>query len=338
VQADKFIPVAVEVSAMMDAKDATGDLFRKIAKEGHYGVMAATRTAQGTYLITPQGDLLKSGNTQNAKSTLTLMNDALAAWKKIPADKRYPSKISEKDSTKAVATKFPTDGLALDVSLRKFFPRKLSDSPVDAKVLAESGLPERLKAFAQKKPETYWEVEWNQDHAWFTKTEARNLLPEMLAKGQKSKCDPLLAARLARLHMLDTVRALADVYPDDAVRKAELRCEVTDVVGEEVIVRFEGEVHVKQSGLTPFARTADQTSPVPKKSVREYDSKLLGKATFNLKTGKYMTFELVALGRKTGGSKLSPFEECAMGVTFTMTESTTHDLVEPRYLSQYGWK
>lgn len=337
-RAEKFIPVAVEVGGVMAAKNEFGDLFRKAAEAGHYGRMAATRTAQGTYLITPAGGLLASGNEQNPKATLQLIDKALAAWDKLPAADRLPAKPPAADTRSGPKSKFPDGGLALDVSLRKQFPRPLTDQPVSAKVLEGSGLPARLQTFAGRKPETYWEVEWNQDHAWLTKQEARKLLPDELVKGKAGKVDPDLVTRLARLHMLDTVRALADVYPAECVSAAELTAEVVKADGDVVEVRYTGAVKVKQEKLPPFARTADQTSPVPKKPERGYDAKLLGKATYDRKRERFTAFELVALGEKTGGSKLSPFDRTHMGVTFTLAKPAAFDPIEPRYLSEYGWK
>jgi hypothetical protein len=337
-KAAKFLPVAVEAGGMMAAKGEYGDLFRKTAEAGHYGKTAATRTAQGTYLITPSGRLLASGNDQNPKATLKLMDDALAAWDKLPAADRLPAKPPPADARSGPKSKFPDGGLALDVSLRKFFPRPLTADPVSAKVLEASGLPARLQAFAKRKPETYWEVEWNQDHAWFTKEEARKLLPAELTAGAKGSADESLVKRLARLHLTDTVRALADAYPPECVTEAVLTAEVTGVKGDAVQVKFEGKVKLEQSKLPPFARTADETSPVPKRPTRGYSATLLGKATFDAKQQQFTAFEVVALGEKAGGSKLSPFEATTMGVTLTLAKPAAFDPIEPRYLSLYGWK
>lgn len=337
-KAGAFLPVAVEVSTIMAAKNEYGDLFRKVAGEGHYGQGAATRTRQGTYLIAPSGRLLASGNEQNAKATLRLMEKATAAWEALPAKDRFPAVPPAAAARAAAGSKFPDGGLALDVSLRKLFPRPLQDRPVDAKVIAASGLPDRLQRFARLKPETYWEVEWNQDHAWFTKAEARALLPPTLAPGQTAAADPTLVTRLARLHMLDTVRALADVYPADRVKTAELTAEVVGVDGDVADVRFTGAVRLQQTGMPPFARTADLTSPVPKKPDRGYDARLLGRAKYDRKKERFVAFELVGLGEKSGGSKLSPFETAVMGVTFTLAKPSAHEPIEPRYLSEYGWR
>lgn len=337
-KAVKFIPVAVEVGALSAAKGEYGDLFRKIAAEGHYGKGGLGRTQQGTYFACPSGKFLSSGNEQNPKATLLLMEKALKAWDALGAKDRLPAKMPAEDARYKPKTKYPADGLVLDVSMRKVFPRPLTDAPVDAKILADSGLPRPLQRYARNKPETYWEVEWNQDHAWFTKEEARRLLPTTLEKGASGKADPQLVTRLARLHLLDTVRALADVYPADCVKEAVLNAEVVEVDGDQVVVRFEGAVLLNQTGLPPFARTADQTSPVPKKPERGYEAKLLGRAKYDLKKERFDTFELVALGKKTGGSKLSPFDKTIMGVTFTLAAKSAFDPIEPRYLSQYNWR
>jgi hypothetical protein len=336
-EAEKFIPVAVEVSQLIAAQNEFGDMFRKIAEEGHYGKVSGG-TRQGTYMLTPAGRLLSSGNRQKPESTLELMQQALAEWEKLPRAERLPAQLPAADARALPKSKFPEDGLSLYVSLRKFFPRPLRDEPVDARVIATSGIPPRLAAFARNKPETYWEVEWNQDHAWFTREEARRLLPERLTPGAAGKADPALVARLARLHMLDTVRALADVYSPEHVKDTTLSANIVAVTGDVAEVRFTGSVRILQTGMEAFARTVDQTSPVPKKPERGYDATLLGRAKYDRKRERFIAFELVALGEKTGGSKLSPFDKTTMGVSFTLSPPDAEEPIEPRYLSQYGWK
>jgi hypothetical protein len=335
-QIKKFVAVGLEVGTMMEAEGEVGDIFRKIANEGHYG-NANGRTRQGKYLITPSGKLLSSGNQQDPNATLKLMSQALDKWKKMSKDERLPSKLPSFEPRKNSAQDFG-GRLMLDVSLRKIFPRPLTDSPVDSRIIAESGLPFPLQRFARNKPETYWEVEWNQDHAWFTAGEARRLIPAKLEKGESGKADPALVTRLARLHLLDTVRALADIYPVDAVKDATLNAEVENVVDGIAEIRFIGSIRTFQTGLRVFERTADQTSPIPKKPERGYDANLLGKAKFDIKQKRFIEFELVALGEKTGGSKLSPFDTTLMGVTLTLAKPTLFDPIEPRYLSQYDWR
>ena len=241
--AEKFIAVGVEVGALSTDKGEAGKLFQQIAKQGHYGKSPAAITLQGTYLATPAGKLLASGNEQNPNATLDLLTKATSAWNRLTQEERLPKTAPTPDAQSK--SKFPNGWLALDVSLRKFFPRPLKNTPPAAAVLEKSGLPPRLRLYARTKPETYWDVEWNQDHAWFTSAEARKLLPHKLVKGERGQADLALIERLARLHILDTVRALADVYPADSVKDATLNAEVVGVQDGIAEVTFEGRVRLQ---------------------------------------------------------------------------------------------
>jgi hypothetical protein len=329
--------VGAEVSRLERDSGKVGELFRELARQGHYPTGS---TKQGTYLITPSGLLLSSGNSQNAGRTRRLLEESLQQYAALAREKRVLERpLFAKPARKEPphSPLYPKDGLVLDVSLRRFFPRPLRNSPPDPEVIERSGLPLRLKRYAQTKPETYWDVAWNQDHAWFTSAEATRLLPTKLVRGERAEVDPALVRRLARLHLLDTVRALADVYPPESVEEAALSSEITELAGKLVKLRFEGKVRLAQSGLRPFARTSDQTAPVPRKPERSYEAKLLGRAHYDRHLKRFVVFELLALGKKTGGSTFSAFAETTMGVAFTLAGQGIPDRVEPRYLREYGW-
>ena len=53
-----FVPAADEVHRLFHGQGPECDLFRAIAKDGHYGAHATSRTRQGTYVATPNGVLL----------------------------------------------------------------------------------------------------------------------------------------------------------------------------------------------------------------------------------------------------------------------------------------
>lgn len=320
----------------MLAKGNEGDFFRKLAAEGHYG-KTSVGTRQGTYLASPTGKLLASGNEQKASATIKLLDRGLNEWNKLAKADRLPTKIPElKNKSKS---RLPENGLVFDVSLRKMFPRDLRDTPVDPKIVAASGLPANRMMMAKIKPETYWEVEWNQDHAWLSQEEAKKFLPAKLQQGQTVVVDKEILVRIVRLHMLDTVRALADYYPVDCVKDVELKSSIQEINEKEQVIsiRFEGSTHLKQTGIPVFARTVDQTSMIPKKSERSYEAKILGQAKYDLKNQKFTEFELLSYGKKTGGSKLSPFDDTMMGVLFSLSKPSAFDALEPRYFSQYGW-
>lgn len=337
--AKKFVPVALEVNRQLEQPDETGRLFKQVVEQGHYGRSRAG-TRQGTYLVTPAGDFLVSGNEQNPEATLRLMRSAQAKW-----DGNKHSRQAKRDDAapgpRSESVEFPDNAICLTVDLRKCFPRAIRDTPIDPSVFDQADVPrflrQRLKMYSRGKPESFWEIERNQDHAWLTQREARRLLPESLTTGASGMVDQNIVNRLARLHMLDTVRTLADFYSEDHVKETRLRASVTSVNGDLVSVRFEGRVFLQQSNVRMFQRTADRTTPIPKTPERSYRANLLGRATYNQRTQNFELLEIVALGTKAGGSRFSPFPETAMGIAFTLVESGDSTPTAPRYFSQYDW-
>jgi hypothetical protein len=330
-----FLPVAVEVSVAMSAEGNAGDWFRAVAKQGHFGRTLLAPTQQGTYIVTPTGDLLASGNSLDPAGMLALFERAQRAWDARPeTSRRRPTAVAP-PATSAFRGQQPA--LALEVTMRRFFPRTLSDQPASPERLRASGLPRYLQRYAADKPETYWDVAENHDQAWFTASEARRLLPPRLAAGERAAVDPALMLRLARLHMLDTVRALSEPYPAACVERAELVASVVAVTGEVAAIEFEGSVRMFQDQLPELARTNERTAAMPRQPQRGYDAVLLGKATFHVKTSAFITLELIALGSKIGGSKLSAFASSTMGVAFVLAPANRAGQTAPRFLAEYGW-
>jgi hypothetical protein len=332
----KFLPVAVEVAAAMSADGTAGDWFRAVAKQGHFGRTLLAPTQQGTYFATPAGKLLASGNSLDAAGMLALCQQAQRAWDAQPkAERRPPPATTTAPTTAAVHSSKPA--LALAVTLRRFFPRALSDQPASPEQLRASGLPRYLQRYVADKPETFFEVAENHDQAWFTADETRAWLPPRLVAGERAPVAPAQVQRLARLHMLDTVRALAEPYPAACVKHAELTATVVAVAADIATIEFEGSVQMFQEQLPELARTNERTAAVPRQSQRGYDAVLLGKATFDIKTGAFTSFELIALGEKIGGSKLSAFASSPMGIAFMLAPADRAGQTAPRFLAEYGW-
>src|SRR5207245_4012449 len=79
---------------------------------------------------------------------------------------------------------YPKSGLVLYVTSR--------DMPRDANA---------------KAPKAKWqELAWNQDYAWFTRSEARQFLPEQAQAGRKQDLPAALLHRIACAHRVDNVR------------------------------------------------------------------------------------------------------------------------------------
>ena len=173
---------------------------------------------------------------------------------------------------------------------------------------------------------------WNLDHVWFTKAEARALLPAKPKVGDKQEWPRPQIVRLARFHLIDSVNGLRygqrPMFKDEEVQKASMATVVDKVEGDVVTVHFEG--HTLASTQKPL--------------VRGCDSELLGTGTFNLKTGRFTAFDLVGLTSRwggTGGGKSNDRKgevgPQPLGFTFSLSGDSPMERVPPMYVLGYNW-
>jgi hypothetical protein len=274
---------------------------------------ACTGLGQGQYAVTPSGELLASCATADPKEVATMLRDGLEKWAKMPKEKRLLAKAPDPtaaDRWRKYDKLYPADGLVLRTVCR--------DLPRD-------DIPRNLRDA------------WNQDFAWFRKAEARSFLPGDPAVGAKIDVPSPLVERLARFHLIDSVRALNyDSFPADAVERARLTSIVTGRDGDRISVRFEGETRCA------FKAPAIQATPAAS-AVQDggYEAKLLGKATFDVRAGRFMAFELVAVGPRWGKGNCNLRHDdpgpAAMGVVFTLAGDAPVDRIPPAHVGRYEW-
>ena len=181
-----------------------------------------------------------------------------------------------------------------------------------------------LRVVARDQTRERW-PDSNLDYAWFRKDEARTLLPAELKKGAKHNVPRELVQRLARFHLLDNVHALNyTFFPKEAIEKARLTSTVVQIEGDLVSLSFEGETR------------ASMVSP----KIIGYEPKLLGRATFNLKEQKFVSFELLAVGMRWGLGNCNQRHNPApalMGIVFTLAGDSPAERLPPAFISRYGW-
>ena len=190
------------------------------------------------------------------------------------------------------------------------------------KLYPDDGLVLRVVARDQKRER--W-PDSNLDYAWFRKDEARALLPAKPKKDAKHDVPRELVQRLARFHLLDNVHALNyTFFPKEAIEKARLTSTVLQVKDDLVSLIFEGET---------------RASLVSPKKIG-YEPKLLGRATFNLKEQKFVSFELLAVGLRWGLGNCNQRHNPApalMGIVFTLAGDSQAERLPPAFFSRYGW-
>jgi hypothetical protein len=297
----KFVPAADEVYRMQNLQTGTDPecrLFQKFAELGHYRRPGSTR--QGTYCVSPSGVLLGSINSNDPKRILELLEKSLAKWETLSRDERLLQTDPKKQlpNLKRPERFYPEDGLVLTVTSRDM-PRE-AEQPKAARV-------------------SWRETAWNQDFAWFTKAEARQFLPPEPKVGAKQDLPAPVVNRIACAHLIDNVRGQTSPFDEDQIKKAQLTAEVTAVDGKSVSLRIEGETSTAVDG--------------PRK--HSLDMRLLGTATFDLSKGKFVAFELVAVGVRAGSTQLNgrrgDMDPAPIGILFTLAGNDPCDRIAPAF-------
>jgi hypothetical protein len=299
--AARFVPAADEVYRMQNLKTGTDPecrLFQKFAELGHYRRPGATR--QGTYCVSPSGVLLGSVNSNDPRRIADLLDRSLARWGTLKREER----LLPTDPRKQLADiqrperHYPEGGLVLNVTSRDM-PREGGKANA-----ASAGWRERA---------------WNQDFAWFTRAEARQFLPPTAKVGKKRDLPVPLLHRIACAHLIDNVRGQTSPFEEGQVKKARLSTEVTAVNGDVVSLRLEGETRTAIEGRRGHG----------------LDMRLLGKATFDVARGRFLTFELVAVGSRWGRTQLNgrrgDTDAAPIGILFTLAADSPCERVAPAF-------
>jgi hypothetical protein len=313
----RFIPAADEVGHLQSGTDAECRLFQKIAEQGHFaGRTQPSFTRQGTYATTADGTLLASWNKTDPRIVAGKLREALENWDRLKAQGR---KFSGEDSLNlAQLTRadrfFPEDGLVLKVNTR--------DLPRD---------PPQEGRFAQA---------WNQDFAWFTKEEAGQFLPGEIEPGRTREVPRALVERLARFHFLDNVRGQTPPFPARAIEDATLTSRVTAVDGDVVSLRLEGRTKAVQKGDWSIRGFEDMNRPSGQE--RGLEMKLLGSARFDRKQGRFVAFEVVAVGIRWGGTQYNRRDNdlapAPFGAVLSLAGASRADRVAPEHFHGYEWR
>ena len=260
--AASFVAAADEVNVVLWQRGAPErEFFQAVGAKGHYG-----KPWQGVYMATPSGVFLGSTNQRDPKVVADLLRKALEAYKGM--DKAERLRTSAPGPSGDGPTRlYPADGLALRLYAR--------DLP-------------RADGSDQK---GYWVGAWNSDVAWFTKDEAKSMVP---TSGTKA-VDDKLVRRLVKYHLLDNVRGETRRFEDAQVKRAELAFTVTRTEGDLVHLKIEGSSLTEETG----------------EFTRGFDAKILGRATWNGE--KFTAFEMLAVGTRWGEASLTGARQSDLG-------------------------
>ncbi|MEM7164144.1 MAG: hypothetical protein AAF581_01695 [Planctomycetota bacterium] len=307
-----FIPVADEVFRLQGGDDPECLFFQAIAEQGHYrGGARGRSTRQGIYAFAPSGQLLASVNTLNAGAVTKMLQEAQEKWDQLPAAQRglAPEQRSMEGRHRWEWQR-PKDGLVLQTTSRDL-PRSQS-APVNPRPGA-----------------------WNRDYAWFTRDEARSLVPDDPHTGSQCSWPRPLVERLVRFHLVDNVRGQSQAFDATDIVHAALQSTVTRRQGSKVHVRVTGQTHAVGTREWRDHASPDRARP---RRERGFVSDLLGYAVYDVEQRRFVHFDVVAVGTRWGATQFNgrrnDTDAAPIGVTLRLSK---RDFVAPAFFQLYGW-
>lgn len=298
--------VADEVWHLQRGSDAECVQFQRMAEQGHYGGKSGTR--QGIYVCTAEGRLLSSVNSLDPAVVRSTLEDGLGAWGR----RSRPAQ----GATAAAASSwrwqdgFPVEGLVL-FSCNRTLP--------DARTPPRSSPAGR----------------WNVDHAWFNHAEARQWLPSSLEVGARRKLPSRIVERLARFHLVDSVRGQTLPFAVEELEDCTITTQVIHRDRNKVTILITGSTAAEADGEW---RMGDSDWRPERPWPRSIETELMGGAIYDAAKQRFVKFEMVAVGRWHGCTEFngrSEGESGAIGFVFALGADTPAGRVAPAFVDVY---
>lgn len=329
--AQRFVPATDEVWRLHNRDDLDCRFFQGFCEEGHYGGRARpTSTRQGIYCCTPSGKFLASINTTHAPAMAKMLERALAKWRTIPPDERYLpyDPAARAKEIRRAEQRFPEEGLALRVYSRD--------------------LPRR----GRKPPRDWRGRAWNVDSLWYLANEARQMIPADPKPDATCVWPAPLVQRLACRNLVDNVRGQTNGYR--LARVARLGTRVVSVDGPVVAVVFRGRTEAGTTKSWPGeseqpheaeAKDGDASGVQDLQAddpwARGVRTTLYGEGAFDLETGRFVRFELVAAGTRWGRTRFNFRQgddaEAPIAWAVVLDREDPARRVAPAELGRYDW-
>ena len=317
---EEFECVAVNCSLVQQADDDEGRYFRTLVlqsgiQSGRWEDMSfeeaeakaadwefgLTHTHQGHFAGTSEGLLLGSsfGHRDGGDATAEMLEQAFAKWGELPAPAAAPlvPSVGARDPKKSWPATPDDDWVVLQLTCR--------DLDADPTAQKQVDMPDAF----------------NNDHIWLAPAEAASLAPSAgLPQGSEFDAPQALAAKIARFHLIDTVRGEGVTWPEEAVQEARLTLRV-ESSGEglgtfdETELTLLGDVTLTEhpDGASPAdwslesnegSATSANTSTHKRPVWRGLTCSLLGKLTFDHALGRFTRFDAAATGLRWGRQHL----------------------------------
>lgn len=307
--AARFVAATDEVWRLQTGSSPECKLFQAIANQGHYRDPGGTR--QGIYVCSPSGRLLASINSLDPREVGATMEAGLAVWAKLPEAERGPSPAIAAARDRRWEANAPKDGLIL-ASVR----RDLGLPPIPASPRSDR---------------------WNLDHAWFSKSEARQWLSAEPTLGSRHRIPDALTQRVVRFHLIDNVRGQCLPFAATDAIGSTLETEVTARESSTVVISITGHSRAESSDAWDMSTQVWKPEPQHRRGLT---SRLLGRAAYDLNSGSFTRFELIALGERWGYSENNArgpdSAPSPIGFYFTLPAGDTAPAIPPAFIDVYN--
>ncbi len=184
------------------AKDEASIWFRSVAQKAGRGKNGGTQ--QGSYLVTPQGDVLAFINTSTPDRFLEIMLKGTNKWKQQGKEKVSIPDMKNPDYTVNVRPIDPAKAIVVEVQSRALIEKngKITKWDSQGKVGADAAL----------------------GHLWIKQSEWAEFTKGLsqLKVGQKLPFPKRLATRIAKFHLVDNTRGEGPAWKKDEIKTAEL--------------------------------------------------------------------------------------------------------------------
>jgi len=274
-----YVPVAIDCIYYEFSTDEHGAFFRKLALEALLNPVNddGGRSLQGHYVASASGRLLAAQNVRGKAALLDLLERGRVAFAALDAREAAPPLDERAPRDRRWARRLPEGGLALNVYARiaGFDEAKQT-----------SREPYQLDCMRTNRERTGF------DHLWIRADELEGLLPPGLEAGARWRAPARLARRLARFHLVDTVRGEPPHYEAGHVKRATIACTAERVEAAFVTVRLEGE----------FELDASKDPQYP----RGFKGTLAGRLIYDRTVSRFACFDLYVEGDAHGDGKYIP--------------------------------
>ena len=290
-------------------QDLDATFFQEMANKGHY--QTAGQTRQGIYVCSPNGKLLSSINSLNADDVLKSIMNGLEKWNGLSASERQLPSDQTLKPLHRWENSYPDQGLVLTSANADLF----TDPPLQTNRSDRS----------------------NMDHVWFSKSEARQWLPDDPKEGDVYDLPDHLANRLFCFHLVDNVRGQTLPFAPQEIKKSNLQIEVQERHQSNVRIKIRGHSKSVAKGEWLLGKN-DWTPTYPLD--HSMKTEMLGKATFDLSLNRFMEFEMVAIGKRYGktqnNSRNNSPDSSYIGFLFTLAEGRTSEKIAPAFVDIYN--